>query len=552
MIDKNDPRLTAYVLGELEKSNTDEIDAALKSSAELRSSVAEIRQTTEALAGVFQAEPKILLDEKRKNAVLAAASANSDVHSLEAPNNDRDHTANSNRFRRWLPIAVAAGLMCVLVGGGIYLSQSSSQMANRHAVDTSHAATAPAAAALEDNQDKSSSFESGAGAAPDDIGAKIKQAHRSADRRLTIEKDNQPSLPGSRNKPSMARSMHSEFVAPSNLLADDKSTGSPSKPVASRKNNAGAGLTNRQLPAEGTAFGAASANRQPTIEMAANGAATEILDNRREARSTVSPSRTTNDAALAQRPNTIGDDLKNQTTMPDPGLIKTAKEIQLAQTQKMIDQSKLGIVGMTVVVAPQPEGFGAGFGDRKAIPKMIPDDDYALQISDAAAEQVVKVLVSNVDSKNKRQLSFDDLIDVAATNRSKSASKKEQDPKNKRNKVSKIDREAQLRDQAVQLLAFNLRGFINQRAPDPQSRMGMGGGAIDLVPDVFGDDSDTVPTVDSKTESATEKLPNQPPHREPRQHNAWSNLDLLNLDYSQVIEQLKRSLDRRNEKLKTD
>ena len=43
MIEPNDPRLTDYVLGELAPSEVAQIEAALKSSPELRAAVADIR-----------------------------------------------------------------------------------------------------------------------------------------------------------------------------------------------------------------------------------------------------------------------------------------------------------------------------------------------------------------------------------------------------------------------------------------------------------------------------------------------------------------------------
>ena len=43
--DPNDPRLTAYVLGELDPSERPEIEAMLETSAEGRQAVEEIRQT---------------------------------------------------------------------------------------------------------------------------------------------------------------------------------------------------------------------------------------------------------------------------------------------------------------------------------------------------------------------------------------------------------------------------------------------------------------------------------------------------------------------------
>ena len=45
MIDTNDPKLTAYVLGELLDGERAEVEAELEQSAELRRAVDEIRET---------------------------------------------------------------------------------------------------------------------------------------------------------------------------------------------------------------------------------------------------------------------------------------------------------------------------------------------------------------------------------------------------------------------------------------------------------------------------------------------------------------------------
>ena len=83
MIEPNDPRLTDYVLGELAPSEIVKIEAALKSSPELRAAVTDIRAATETIASVFQTEPSLQLSPEQKAELLAEVeSANTDVHSL--------------------------------------------------------------------------------------------------------------------------------------------------------------------------------------------------------------------------------------------------------------------------------------------------------------------------------------------------------------------------------------------------------------------------------------------------------------------------------------
>ena len=141
MIDNNDPRLTAYVLGELAPADVAQIEAALKSSPKLRAVVADIRQATESISNVFLAEPTLQLTPEQKSQLLneAESASNFDVHSTNA---DSTHQAaasvtpaiaseyyqpSSALSAHWLKIAVAAGLASVLIGGAYYFSGDSEQ-----------------------------------------------------------------------------------------------------------------------------------------------------------------------------------------------------------------------------------------------------------------------------------------------------------------------------------------------------------------------------------------------------------------------------------------
>src|SRR5262249_29699382 len=74
--DPNDPRLTAYVLGELDPSERPEIEAMLEASAEGRQTVEEIRQTIGWLTEQMrdeQAAPAIRPDSNHKPGAATSA-----------------------------------------------------------------------------------------------------------------------------------------------------------------------------------------------------------------------------------------------------------------------------------------------------------------------------------------------------------------------------------------------------------------------------------------------------------------------------------------------
>ncbi len=84
IFDTNDPRLTAYALGEIDPAERSEIEQLLAGRAEARNYVAEIRQTAQWLAEELQKEPETvstlamanhrLIDQALKSAVPTANS----------------------------------------------------------------------------------------------------------------------------------------------------------------------------------------------------------------------------------------------------------------------------------------------------------------------------------------------------------------------------------------------------------------------------------------------------------------------------------------------
>ena len=61
MIDKNDPKLTAYAMGELSADEAREVEQSMANSPELATAVDEIRATILSLESAFADEPPLEL-----------------------------------------------------------------------------------------------------------------------------------------------------------------------------------------------------------------------------------------------------------------------------------------------------------------------------------------------------------------------------------------------------------------------------------------------------------------------------------------------------------
>ena len=70
MIDRNDPRLSAFVLGELDEAEAEEIRAAIEQSAELKKAVDEIEQTSRLVGDLLQKEPLPALTAEQRNRLI--------------------------------------------------------------------------------------------------------------------------------------------------------------------------------------------------------------------------------------------------------------------------------------------------------------------------------------------------------------------------------------------------------------------------------------------------------------------------------------------------
>ncbi|MEL7497505.1 MAG: hypothetical protein AAFN77_07835 [Planctomycetota bacterium] len=114
MIEKNDPRLTGFVLGELDASDAQEVSAAIEASSELQHVVAEIEQATQLLDRLYVAEPPLTLRDAQRQELLDAVDQSGLVSKPSA--------SSEGRFQiRWLVASVAAILLC-MIGGSIYFN----------------------------------------------------------------------------------------------------------------------------------------------------------------------------------------------------------------------------------------------------------------------------------------------------------------------------------------------------------------------------------------------------------------------------------------------
>lgn len=108
MFDANDPRLTAFALGELVGDEAAAVEAALERSPELRQSVAEIRETSALLESSLRTEPCPRLTAEQEQAIRAAT--------LSPPTATPLATVTSRRTSRWATAAAALSLLIVAAG----------------------------------------------------------------------------------------------------------------------------------------------------------------------------------------------------------------------------------------------------------------------------------------------------------------------------------------------------------------------------------------------------------------------------------------------------
>ena len=368
ILDTNDPRLTAYVLGELAPTEAAEIEAALQSSPELRTAVADIRRATEAISNVFMTEPPLNLTPKQKSELLTEAEAvtNFDVHSTAAnvtpAVTGEFYRPTSTSSASWLKIAIAAGLAGAMLGGAYYLStigRPTIASSDRPAV----AAGSPASAKEAGNESIDESLKSG--------------------KDLEDESDN-----------LFADSL---AIRSPETLGVDSATASKA-PIASEP----------KMPFD---MPSKSAPRQASMQAKKFHGQSLALkgDELKEGEL---------DAALNAPPNSL--DLNTEKAPDDAdAMAKNAfpfaerdaakrksspKLTPLELAQQSINQSALRSFNLKVI--PQEFAKTAKQESDETVSPMI----FKLQISDQDAKRIVGLLSQHVDPRQQRSLSFDDLI----------------------------------------------------------------------------------------------------------------------------------------------
>ncbi len=137
--DPNDPRITAYVLGELKADERAAFESALSASGDLRQAVEATRHATEQIACELQAEPLASLSGPQRESVLRAARDGG-----AAPVGRGQITPRpAQRRRKWAVFggaAIAASLLGVCWGG--YLLHRAAGERQQVAVLTHTAASA--------------------------------------------------------------------------------------------------------------------------------------------------------------------------------------------------------------------------------------------------------------------------------------------------------------------------------------------------------------------------------------------------------------------------
>jgi len=133
-IKKDDPRLTAFVLGELSAAETEQIQNAISNSPELASAVEGIRGVVGLLGEAYQSEPPLSLLDQQKTELAQVVAQESGAGSKEAEfvaggsvGSTSGEVAGSRKSRPWLPLAIAASLLGLLIGGALYFDQAANQ-----------------------------------------------------------------------------------------------------------------------------------------------------------------------------------------------------------------------------------------------------------------------------------------------------------------------------------------------------------------------------------------------------------------------------------------
>ena len=529
MIETNDPRLTDYVLGELAPSEVAQIEAALKSSPELRAAVADIRAATETIASVFQTEPSLQLSPKQKAELLAEAeSANTDVHSFAdnvTPTVAGEHyRPSSGSTAHWIKIAVAASLAGLLLGGAYYFTKTD---------------RLPMAASESPVHDSVVELE---GLASEELSAGDDQEEEDQMREL---KPDRVDTFSDRSNP----------VAPEDMLPTEESDLKEVRP-------GGAGLMwkkggVRMQPS--LAPKAAQKSNMPTAP--------------RNKRSPASKAPLSKEF-LAKDKSVASENEKSNSRM-------------LLRAQQSLDQSTLGSLNLKVVAQNTPnqsykfrgdlfddarENQPAKIANRPAkngtLNGPIPSSPatFKLQISDQTAKQIVQLLANQTDPLQQRKLSFNELIGLQQSQSAEgTVAEKDHGGDNPSLKFGtgstahKADRGREqsleaspenLQDAAALVLASKLRKHVGQ--PAYQNTEQATKGLNDIVKNsrlggIAG--SKILPAPQESADDDPLKAPADftKPNFDATNRILRSRPNEFDFDYSMVIQQLKLNLEIRNQ-----
>ncbi|MCH8243477.1 MAG: hypothetical protein IH897_12845, partial [Planctomycetes bacterium] len=120
--DLDDPKLTAYVLGELDDNERAEVESLLKSSAEARSVVEEIRKTANLLETELAGETAFALSDDQRQ-VIETKAAEVNGRAATSP------LTTGSFWRRYrAPLALAASVVFVLGPGSDMITQAQKRM----------------------------------------------------------------------------------------------------------------------------------------------------------------------------------------------------------------------------------------------------------------------------------------------------------------------------------------------------------------------------------------------------------------------------------------
>ncbi len=108
----DDPRITAYVLGELPEQELADFESELESNTELAAAVEEARSVTGQLESLYASETTATLDDQRREAIV---SPTQEKASLSDP--------DSGSWKTPLLVLAMAASLLLLIGVGPWLTQ---------------------------------------------------------------------------------------------------------------------------------------------------------------------------------------------------------------------------------------------------------------------------------------------------------------------------------------------------------------------------------------------------------------------------------------------